>query len=77
MRAKLDPSSVNGGPLLGLNGVVVKSHGSSDAMGFANAIKVAASLARSGYAEEISAKINHLESVLHAEPQLPPSEAQA
>jgi hypothetical protein len=46
-------------------------------MGFANAIKVAASLARSGYAEEISAKINHLESVLHAEPQLPPSEAQA
>lgn len=77
MRAKLDPSSVNGGPLLGLNGVVVKSHGSSDAKGFANAIKVAASLARSGYAEEISAKINHLESVLHAEPQLPPSEAQA
>lgn len=64
MRAKLDPSSVNGGPFLGLNGVVVKSHGSADAKGFANAIKVAAGLARSGYAKEASANMGQLGSVL-------------
>src|SRR3712207_2101100 len=50
MRRRLDPSSVNGGPLLGLNGVVVKSHGGTDARGFANAIKVAADMAASDYA---------------------------
>ena len=50
MRDRLDPSSVNGGPLLGLNGMVVKSHGGADARGFATAIKVAVDLAASGYA---------------------------
>jgi fatty acid/phospholipid biosynthesis enzyme len=34
----------NGAMLIGLNGVVIKSHGSTDAIGFANAIKVAISL---------------------------------
>ena len=77
MRAKLDPSSVNGGPLLGLNGVVVKSHGSSDARGFSNAIKLAANLARSGYAAEISAKITQFETVLHSEHQPEKSEIKA
>ena len=71
MRARLDPSAVNGGPLLGLNGVVVKSHGSSDAKGFANAIKVAASLARSDYANEINTKMGQLGSVLHQSPATP------
>ena len=33
MRAPLDPGAVNGGPLLGLNGIVVKSHGGADATG--------------------------------------------
>jgi glycerol-3-phosphate acyltransferase PlsX len=64
MRAKLDPSSVNGGPLLGLNGVVVKSHGGADDRGFANAIKVAANLARSQYAEEFKASMSQLSDVL-------------
>lgn len=69
MRAKLDPSSVNGGPLLGLNGVVVKSHGGADAKGYANAIKVAASLARSRFSDEIAANIRQLGSALeHAAP---------
>ena len=34
MRAKIDPSAINGGPLLGLNGIVVKSHGGATAGGF-------------------------------------------
>jgi glycerol-3-phosphate acyltransferase PlsX len=38
LRHKLDPSKSNGGVLLGLNGVVVKSHGGTDAEGFAYAV---------------------------------------
>ncbi|MGH1558305.1 hypothetical protein ACRAWD_12020 [Caulobacter segnis] len=38
MRQRLDPSRVNGAPLLGLNGIVVKSHGGADAGGFASAV---------------------------------------
>ncbi|HTK35956.1 MAG TPA: phosphate acyltransferase PlsX [Caulobacteraceae bacterium] len=64
MRDRLDPSSVNGGPLLGLNGVVVKSHGGADAKGFANAIKVAADLAASDYAEHIARNMERLTAAL-------------
>jgi glycerol-3-phosphate acyltransferase PlsX len=40
VRDKLDPRKSNGGVLLGLNGVVVKSHGGIDAEGFAYAVDV-------------------------------------
>jgi glycerol-3-phosphate acyltransferase PlsX len=40
LREKLDPSKVNGGVFLGLNGIVIKSHGSTDAEGFAAAIEL-------------------------------------
>jgi glycerol-3-phosphate acyltransferase PlsX len=36
----MDPGKSNGGLLLGLNGVVVKSHGGADAEGFAYAVDV-------------------------------------
>ena len=60
MRARLDPGAVNGGPLLGLNGIVVKSHGGADAKGFASAIRVAAELARSDFAAEIDRNMKRL-----------------
>jgi glycerol-3-phosphate acyltransferase PlsX len=60
IRERLDPSSVNGGPLLGLNGLVIKSHGGADAKGFANAIKVAYDLAASGYAAQIDRNMKQL-----------------
>lgn len=41
LKERLDPRVYNGGVLLGLNGLCVKSHGGTDAMGFANAIGVA------------------------------------
>ncbi len=53
MAERLDPSTVNGGPFLGLKGIVVKSHGGADARGFAAAIGLAAELARSNFAGEI------------------------
>ena len=53
MRARLDPSSVNGGPLLGLKGTIVKSHGGADAAGVANALVIAAELSGSDYLSQI------------------------
>lgn len=55
LRAKMNPSNVNGGVLLGLNGVVVKSHGSADAEGYATALDLAARLAESQYRDEVAA----------------------
>ncbi|CAN5374958.1 phosphate acyltransferase PlsX [soil metagenome] len=44
LKHHLDPNNHNGAVFLGLNGVVVKSHGSADAKGVANAVHVAARL---------------------------------
>jgi phosphate acyltransferase len=46
LREKLDPSKVNGGVFLGLDGVVIKSHGGADADGFAGAIEVGYDMVR-------------------------------
>ena len=46
LREKLDPRKVNGGVFLGLEGIVVKSHGGTDAVGFASAIDMAHDMAR-------------------------------
>ncbi|MEM9938739.1 MAG: phosphate acyltransferase PlsX [Pseudomonadota bacterium] len=54
LRQKMDPSNVNGGVLLGLNGVVVKSHGGTDAEGYATALGLAADLAASSFRDEIA-----------------------
>ena len=48
LRQKLDPRASNGAVLLGLNGIVIKSHGGTDAVGFANAVEVGYSMARNG-----------------------------
>lgn len=53
LREKLDPRKVNGGVFLGLNGVVIKSHGGTDAEGFAAAIDVGYDMARNGLNQKI------------------------
>ena len=53
MADQFDPSSINGGPFLGLNGIVVKSHGGADVRGFATAIHLAADLAASDFVAQI------------------------
>lgn len=54
LKQRMNPSNVNGGVLLGLNGVVVKSHGGTDADGFATALQLAADLAESNYMIEVA-----------------------
>lgn len=53
LREKLDPSKVNGGVFLGLNGIVIKSHGGATAEGFAAAIEVGYDMARNGLTQKI------------------------
>jgi phosphate acyltransferase len=55
LRHHLDPNNHNGAVFLGLNGVVVKSHGSANAKGVANAVEVAARLVE----DDITARIAH------------------
>lgn len=55
---EIDPRSRNGGMLVGLNGIVVKSHGGTDAHGFANAIRATKNLIEGKVNERIIAEIN-------------------
>ena len=57
LRKRIDPRRVNGGVFLGLNGTVVKSHGSADATGVAAAIKLAVQLAENNFSEKIAARV--------------------
>jgi glycerol-3-phosphate acyltransferase PlsX len=53
LREKLDPSKVNGGVFLGLNGIVIKSHGGANAEGIAAAIEVGYDMAKNGLTQKI------------------------
>jgi glycerol-3-phosphate acyltransferase PlsX len=46
LRDKMDPRKANGGVFLGLNGIVIKSHGGADAEGFASAIDIGYDMVR-------------------------------
>jgi glycerol-3-phosphate acyltransferase PlsX len=54
LKTHLDPNNHNGAVFLGLNGIVVKSHGGADVGGVANAIGVAAKLARASITRKIA-----------------------
>jgi glycerol-3-phosphate acyltransferase PlsX len=59
-KKRIDPRRYNGASLLGLRGIVVKSHGSADAMAFETAIHRAAEEARNNLLERISARMANL-----------------
>ena len=56
-RSRIDPRLYNGASLLGLRGIVIKSHGGADALAFANAIKVAILEVRESVPERITARL--------------------
>ncbi|MES2700665.1 MAG: phosphate acyltransferase PlsX [Pseudomonadota bacterium] len=60
LRHHLDPNNHNGGVFLGLNGVVVKSHGSANVQGVANAVEVTARLLEESLTERILADLAEL-----------------
>ena len=57
LKHHLDPNNHNGAVFLGLNGVVVKSHGSANALGVANAVAVAARLLEDDLTQRIHADL--------------------
>jgi glycerol-3-phosphate acyltransferase PlsX len=54
---RLDHRRYNGASLLGLRGIVVKSHGSADAFSFCNALERAAEMVRSGVLGRITERV--------------------
>jgi glycerol-3-phosphate acyltransferase PlsX len=58
LSAKMDPRKSNGGVFLGLNGIVIKSHGGTDAEGFAYAVDIGHDMVRFGLLAKISQTLN-------------------
>jgi glycerol-3-phosphate acyltransferase PlsX len=57
LREKMDPRKVNGAVFLGLNGLVVKSHGGTDAEGYAAAIEMGYDMASASIIEKIKSDL--------------------
>lgn len=58
LKDKMDPRELNGGVFLGLNGLVVKSHGGTDAIGFSKAIEFSLKLNQSKMIKTIESLVN-------------------
>lgn len=58
LRTRLDPRRYNGATMVGLNGIVIKSHGSADPFGFQHAIGVAVLEARNGVPAKIAQSLS-------------------
>jgi glycerol-3-phosphate acyltransferase PlsX len=57
LRARIDPRRYNGAAMVGLNGIVIKSHGGTDQFGFQRAIEVAVLEARNGVPARIAQRL--------------------
>ncbi|HLB07496.1 MAG TPA: phosphate acyltransferase PlsX [Alphaproteobacteria bacterium] len=68
-RDRVDPRRYNGAMLLGLNGIVVKSHGGTDHRGFATAIGMAADMITQGFNARIIDELQRLHAVPVPEPE--------
>ena len=73
LKQKIDPRRVNGGLFLGLDGVIIKSHGSMDSVGFAGAIEVGYDMARHKLLDKIRETIT-LSSEAEASALPPPAD---
>ncbi|MFN3983778.1 MAG: phosphate acyltransferase, partial [Caldilinea sp.] len=74
LREKMDPRKSNGAVFLGLNGVVIKSHGGTDPIGFASAIDVAFDMVRYDLQSKIRTMIDSYHQT-RTQPRNPPLEA--
>ena len=68
LRAKMDTRKMNGGMFLGLNGLVIKSHGGADAVGFASAIDLGYDMAASGLVATIAHDIERFHKAFRTNP---------
>ena len=78
LKRKLDPRNINGGVFLGLNGIVIKSHGGTDETGFKAAVSLGYEMARNRLMEKIGEGMRRfpaldLEAVAPPEPEKKPA----
>lgn len=66
LRAKMDTRQMNGGMFLGLNGIVIKSHGGADAVGFASAIDLGYDMAESDLVASIAKDVERFHDALQS-----------
>ena len=64
LRARMDPGRYNGASLLGLRGIVIKSHGSADAFAFGQALARAVDEVRNAVPQRIAAQMAHVEETI-------------
>jgi glycerol-3-phosphate acyltransferase PlsX len=57
-RGRIDPRRYNGASMIGLSGIVIKSHGGADVFGFQRAIEVAVLEARNGVPARIAQRLH-------------------
>jgi glycerol-3-phosphate acyltransferase PlsX len=67
LKEKMDPRQLNGGIFLGLNGIAVKSHGGTDATGFASAVDLAYEMASSGVVKRLGSDVAQFHTKLELE----------
>jgi glycerol-3-phosphate acyltransferase PlsX len=67
LKEKMDPRQMNGGIFLGLNGIVVKSHGGTDATGFASAVDLGYEMASSGVVKRLGDDVANFHTKLELE----------
>ena len=67
LKEKMDPRRSNGGSFLGLNGIAIKSHGGTDALGFASAIDLGYDMADSGILARLTADLTSFHGKLDAD----------
>ena len=59
LKNKMDPRRVNGGVLLGLNGLIVKSHGNADHIGIEAAVRLAIRLTTNNFSHNLSSNLSN------------------
>jgi phosphate acyltransferase len=71
LRSRVDPRRYNGAMFLGLGGIAVKSHGGTDAFGFANAVGLAIDMIANGFLDKMRIEL----AALNAAPAAPQAAA--
>jgi glycerol-3-phosphate acyltransferase PlsX len=75
LRRKMDPRTVNGGVFMGLNGIVIKSHGGTDEIGYKSALSLSYEMARSRLIDKIGDTMQRFP--IKVVPQTPEAEPEA
>ena len=75
LQRRIDPRNYNGAVFLGLEGLVIKSHGGTDALGFANATSLGVNVVRRGFMSRINEQLRQTQNNDEHDPESPTSQS--